>query len=139
MGEVIYESDTDRANQDACQRFLESKGFTVRQSRTAATWDMALSHRGCPHSLVEFKQRSVFYDPYFVDVSKVNGLIILSTRYQVRPIFIVGNRGHFYWWECHPDHPQKKFTRQKKRGIVGETRERPDPVYCIPRKEFKKI
>ena len=137
---MIYESDENREDQDRCAWVLEYMGYQVKQSprEKVLPWDMALKIENVPVALVEFKAREVHYPTLIIDQKKIDGLIDLSLKHNVRPLLIIHWRklGGYWAWSCHTNSQVKMFNRDKKRGIPGEQPESPDLVYHVKRNEF---
>ena len=135
---MIYESGSHREEQDRAQWVLENIGYTVKQSKTLAGWDFAMSVAGKPVALAEFKARDRPFPTIIVDVEKIDRLIETALEYGVAPLFIVhwATLGGYWAWRCHTSCPTAPFTRTKARNIAGEEQETADIVYHIPRREF---
>ena len=136
---MIYESDENRLAERICAWVFERRGFDAVVSPTKTLWDIALSQDGVPHALVEYKCREERFDPYYIDATKIDGLIDISVRHNVSPWLVVEWPCGYWVWEAEKGYPTKKFRREKRRGMSGETRDTEDIVYCIPLKAFRKI
>ena len=139
---MIYESDENREKQSRCAWVLEHMGFEVKESSTLAHWDFAIRVNGQPYALAEHKGREDRqYDPYYIDVGKVDPLIDEAAKHGVQPALIVEwpDIGGYWWWNAHKGCATREFTRTKPRGVAGETPDRPDLVYMIPISEFRQL
>ena len=138
---MIYERAKDREREEDCAWMLEYRGFEARVTPTDAPYDIYVEHNGNPHAVVEYKHRTKQYDPYMIDCSKIDTLLEIAGRHDIKPVLIVEWDGiNGYWcWECVNDMPKGKLKRTKPRGIEGETQDDEDDVYEIPISAFTQL
>jgi Holliday junction resolvase len=128
----IYESDTNRKDQDRLAWCLENYGFRVEQTSTLCQWDFRVYLKDKLYALVEYKAREKHFDPIFVSKQKVDQLVHAAKQLNAKPMFIVGCKGPPYMaTHLHTNHPVETFQRTK-----GDRGDRPEPCYAIPKSNF---